>query len=90
MGTGSDERNEARLHGSTNGSGGADGGSDGARPGSAGAPFGRIVEPMAPNRVPKWLQNGSQKWPRRNSENCAPNKIKWRSTNAGPARIVGM
>ena len=52
-GAGSDERNEARLHGSTNGSGGADGGSDGARPGSAGAPFGRIVEPMAPNRVPK-------------------------------------
>ena len=71
-GAGSDERNEARLHGSTNGSGGADGGSDGARPGSAGALFGRIVEPMAPNRVPKWLQNGSQKWPRRNNENCAP------------------
>ena len=71
-GAGSDERNEARLHGSTNGSGGADGGSDGARPGSAGAPFGRIVEPMAPNRVPKWLQNGSQRWPRRNSEKCAP------------------
>ena len=49
---GSDERNEARLHGSTNGSGGADGGSDGARPGSAAAPFGRIVEPMAPSRMP--------------------------------------
>ena len=60
----SDERNEARLHGSTNGSGGADGGSDWARPGSAGAPFGKIVEPMAPieqgaKMASKWEPKGA-------------------------------
>ena len=59
-GAGSDERNEARLHGSTNGSGGADGGSDGARPGSAGAPFGRIVEPMAGKMASKWESKVAQ------------------------------
>ena len=62
-------------HGSTaapRGSGGEDGSSNWARPEGAGAPLARIVEPMAPNRVPKWLQNGSQKRPRANGENRAP------------------